>query len=176
MLKSEIRKEREAKILSRLNKLGVSGVWELMTLNVSGLGEGGRRNALRILNEMEEKGLVDSTRKEIKIYCVKGRGFGHWEHRMMMNKFLIKKGIFDKAKIEPTVTINGKEFRPDFMIPRKHDAKSAADYVYYEVDRRQKKKANLEKMQRYKELGLRFEVVCSPERVNMWRGCVIHEL
>ncbi|APC48943.1 hypothetical protein BME96_12395 [Virgibacillus halodenitrificans] len=176
MLKSEIRKEREARILSRLNKLGVASAWELMRLNAGGLGEGGRRNALRILNEMTEKGLLECSRKEIKIFCVAGRGFGHWEHRMMMNKFLIIRGLFDKAKIEPTVTINGKEFRPDFMVPRVSDPKTANDYVYYEVDRKQKKKANLEKIQRYKELGLRFEIICSPERVRMWKGCVVHEI
>lgn len=176
MLKSEIRKEREAQILSRLNKLGVSGVWELMRLNVGGLGEGGRRNALRILNEMEEKGLVDSFRRELKIFCVSGRGFGHWEHRMMINKFLIKKGLFDKAKIEPQVTINGKEFRPDFIIPLVTNPQTAKEWAYYEVDRKQKRKANQDKTQRYKELGLRLEVVCTPERVNMWKGCVIHEI
>lgn len=176
MLKSEIRKEREARILSRLNKLGVASVWELMRLNVGGLGESGRRNALRVLNEMEEKGLVDSVRKEIKIFCVKDRGFGHWEHRMMMNKFLIKKGLFDKAKIEPNIKINGIDFRPDFIIPRTPNPKEANDWLYFEVDRKQKKKANLEKIQRYREFGLKFEVVCSPERSNQWKGCVINEV
>ncbi|WP_200415926.1 hypothetical protein [Virgibacillus salexigens] len=176
MLKSEIRKEREAQILSRLNKLGVSGVWELMALNAGGLGSGGRRNAHRVLSEMEEKDLINSTRKEIKIFCVAGRGFGHWEHRMMMNKFLIKKGLFDKAKIEPQVKINGQEFRPDFMIPLVNNPKTAKEWAYFEVDRKQKKKANLEKIQRYKEFGLRLEVVCTPERASMWKGCVIHEI
>ncbi|QBP06973.1 hypothetical protein [Virgibacillus phage Mimir87] len=176
MLKSEIRKEREARILSRLNKLGVSSVWELMRLNAGGLGEGGRRNALRVLNEMEEKELVISMRKEIKIYCVTGRGFGHWEHRMMMNKFLIKKGLFDKAIIEPKIKINDIEFRPDFMIPMIPDPKNANDWLFYEVDRKQKKKANLEKIKRYRDFGLKFEVVCSPERSYMWKGFVINEI
>ncbi len=176
MLKSEIRKEREARILSRLNKLGVSSVWELMRLNAGGLAEGGRRNALRVLNEMEEKELVASMRKEIKIYCVTGRGFGHWEHRMMMNKFLIKKGLFDKAIIEPKIKINDIEFRPDFIIAKTPDPKTATDYVYFEVDRKQKKKANLEKIERYKKFGLKFEVICSMERVSMWKGCVINEV
>ena len=176
MLKSEIRKAREAKILSRLNKLGVASVWELMRLNAGGLGNGGRRNALRVLNEMEQKGLVDSMRKELKLFCIKDRGFGHWEHRLMMNRFLIKKGLFDKAIIEPNIKINGIEFRPDFIIPKVHDAKSATDYIYFEVDRRQKKKANLEKIQRYKEYKLKFEIVCTPERAYIWKGCVINEV
>ncbi|GGJ48372.1 hypothetical protein [Virgibacillus salexigens] len=176
MLKSEIRKEREAQILSRLNKLGVSGVWELMRLDVSNLGKSGRHNALRVLNGMEKKGLVDSMTKEVKIFCVAGRGFGHWEHRMMMNKFLIKKGLFEKAKIEPQVKINGQDFRPDFMIPLVNNPKTAKEWAYFEVDRKQKRKANLEKIQRYKEFGLRLEVVCTPERASMWKGCVIHEI
>ena len=176
MLKSEIRKSREAKILSRLNKLGVASVWELIRLNAGGLGNGGRRNAFRVLNEMEQKGLVDSMRKEIKLFCVKGRGFGHWEHRIMMNRFLIKKGLFDKAIIEPNIKINGMEFRPDFIIPCVPNPETAADYIYYEVDRKQKKKANLEKVQRYKDLKLKFEVICTPERVSHWKGSVINEV
>src|SRR5699024_5477684 len=176
MLKSEIRKEREARILSKLNKLGVASVWELMRLNAGGLGEGGRRNALRVLNEMEEKQLVSSMRKEFKIYCIYGRGFGHWEHRLMMNKFLIKKHLFDKAVIEPKIKINGTDFRPDFIIPKKSEPQTANDWLFFEVDRRQKKKANIEKIKRYKEFGLKFEVVCTPERAGMWRGCVINEV
>lgn len=176
MLKSEIRKEREARILSKLNKLGVASVWELMRLNAGGLGEGGRRNALRVLNEMEEKQLVSSMRKEFKIYCIYGRGFGHWEHRLMMNKFLIKKHLFDKAVIEPKIKINGTDFRPDFIIPKKSEPQTANDWLFFEVDRKQKKKANIEKIKRYKEFGLKFEVVCTPERAGMWRGCVINEV
>lgn len=175
MLRSEIRKQREAKILSQLAKLGISSVYELMKLNAGNLGHGGRMNALRVLNEMENKGLVDSVQKERKLFCVKGRGFGHWEHRLMMNKFLIKKGLLHKAKIEPTITLNGIKFRPDFVIPIKNDPTKPTDYIYYEVDNRQKKKVNMDKIERYKKLNLRFEVVCTAERKNMWKGCVIHE-
>ena len=176
MLRSEVRKEREAKILSKLDKLGISSTYELIKLDAGGLGRGGRRNALRVLNEMEIKGLVDYTRKEFKLFCVKGRGFGHWEHRMMMNKFLIKKGLFYKAHIEPTVTINKIEFRPDFIVPIHPEPQTPKDYIFYEVDRRQKKKANMEKIKRYKEFGLKFEVVCTAERVSMWKNCVINEV
>ncbi|WP_139343319.1 hypothetical protein [Virgibacillus siamensis] len=124
---------------------------------------------------MEERGLVDSVKKEQKIFCVKGRGFGHWEHRMMINKFLIKNGLLHKAKIEPTITVKGIVFKPDFVIPITDDPKNQHDYIYYEVDRKQKKKANMDKIERYKKLNLQFEVICTPERKNMWKGCKIHE-
>lgn len=174
MKKSEIRKLREMEIIQLLNKLGVADVEIMKRLNVSGLGKTTNRNVLRVLNKMVDDGLLDSMRREIKIFSVAGRGFGHWEHRLLMNKFIVRKGYFHKARIEKKVKINHEVFVPDFYVPLVVHPGSPADFVFYEVDRRQKKKANDKKIERYKRLGLKFEVVCSAERKYMWKGCVVN--
>lgn len=176
MLKSELRRKRESVIISSLNKLGVVDVKVIKQLNVAGLGSTGDRNVLRVMNRMVDDGLLESMKKEIKLYCVKGRGFGHWEHRLMLNKFLAMKCLYGKAKIEPRIKIGSDEFRPDFIVPIKDHPKTEKDWCFYEVDRRQKKHVNLEKIERYKRLGLRFEVVCNEDRVYMWKGCVVHTI
>lgn len=176
MLKSKIRKLREQEIISLLNKLRVVDVEMIQNVNVSNLGNTSRRNVLRVLNEMVKDGLLDTIRSEVKLYSVKGRGFGHLEHTLMMNRFLIKNGLFHKARIEPKIKINDIEFIPDFIVPKVDNPKNQYDWVFYEVDRKQKKRANILKIERYKEMGLTFEVVCSPERNYMWNGCKINNI
>lgn len=176
MRKSELRRIREGKIISSLNKLGVADIRLIKRLNISNLGITSDRNVLRVMNRMVDDGLLDSVRKEIKLYAIKGRGFGHYEHRMMMNEFLVYKGLFYKAKIEPKIKLGGDIFKPDFIVPRVDNPKNEQDWTFYEVDRRQKKKANMLKIERYKRLGLHFEVVCKPERNYMWKDCIINNM
>lgn len=92
----------------------------------------------------------------------------------MMNRFLCKHNLVNIAKIEPTITIENEEFRPDFIVPKTNNPKFADDWKYYEVDRTQKKSVNMQKVKRYKDLGLQFEIVCGVERVYMWKEYVYH--
>lgn len=176
MRKSEIRRQREQEIISSLNKLGIADVEIVKRLNISNLGETSDRNVLRVLNKMVDDGLLDCMRKDIKLFTIKGKGFGHYEHRLLMNRFLVRKGLFHKARIEPKIKIGNDSFQPDFIVPMKDGILTAKDYIYYEVDRRQKRKANMLKIDRYNRLGLKFEIVCPSDRTYMWKGCVIHEI
>lgn len=176
MRKSEKRKIREQKIISSLNKLGVADVEIIKRLNIDGLGNTSDRNVLRVLNRMVDDGLLDTKRKEVKLFTIHGRGFGNYEHRLMMNRFLVRKGLFYKARIEPKIKIGSEVFQPDFIVPFKNGILKPEDFIYYEVDRKQKKKANLQKIERYKRLGLKFEVICTSDRSYMWKDCVIHEV
>ena len=176
MKKSELRKMREKEIISLLNKLKIVDVEIIKRVNVSNLGHTSDRNVLRVLNKMVDDGFLDSIRKENKLYAIKGYGFGHYEHRLMMNKFIVRKGYLNKVKIEPKIKIGVDEFRPDFIVPIVNRPKTEKDWCFYEVDRKQKKKANINKIERYRRLGLKFEVVCGVERNYMWKGCIINNV
>lgn len=165
MLVSEKRRLREAEILSCLNKLKVVDVRVLMKLNVGDLGKGSKRNCLRVMNEMVRDGLVRSVRKEVKLfYDVEMRGIGNWEHTLMRNRFIAEKGrrFYEEVKIEPRVILKGKEVRPDML----------CNEIFYEVDRTQKMKVNREKIRRYIDGGVKFEIVCGQDRINLWKGYV----
>lgn len=176
MLKSEIRKKREQEIILSLNKLGIMTCDMFMKLNISGLGESSKRNTLRVLNRMVKDGFLDEKRKDVKMFVVKGRGFGYYEHDLMRNKFIINKGMYKRVRIEPNIKIGNDQFRPDFIYPIVNNAKTEKDWCFYEVDRTQKMKVNYEKIERYKRLGLRFEVICPSHRIQLWKGCVVHEI
>ena len=167
---------RERKIVSLLDKLKVVDVELFMMCNVDGLGNTSRRNVLRVLNRMVEDGILDEKRIDVKMYCLKGVGFGYWEHRLLMNKFIVGNGLLNRVRIEPLVSVKGVEFRPDFIVPIVSKPQGLGDWKFYEVDRRQKRKVNHEKIERYKRLGLKFEVVCERDRNYMWKGCVINNV
>lgn len=171
---SKKHRERTGMILSYLNKLGVMDVDMIQLLDIDGLGKTGKRNVLRIMQGLEEMGYIQSMRKDVKLFMLVDSKFTHIEHRLMMNRYLCKNGLVGKARIEPKVKVNDVEFRPDFMIPKNDNAKSATDWRYFEVDRTQKRVVNMQKVQRYKDLGLQFEIVCGVERVYMWKGFVYH--
>lgn len=161
---SERRKRREVAILTALNKLGVANVEQLMKLNAGGLGNGGRRNALRVLSEMENDGFIDSKRVGVKLFCVKGRGFGQWEHKLLRNDFVIWKGIFDKCRYEAKLKRNDVvRIVADVGVWSEQEG-----WTFYEIDRLQKKKTNLEKLKVYNDLGAleRLVVVCYKERAH----------
>lgn len=170
--KAELRKKRELEILSKLDKGGIMTIDQLMALGAGGLDKGSRRNALRVLREMEKDGLVTSKNVGRKLFSSdKGSRFGNWEHTLMRNNFLIQRGVFDKCKMEIPVKRNGK-------VELVADAgwQDERGWILLEVDRKQKLKENRRKIKVYKELGVRFEVVCYKERTYMWKGCVVHEL
>lgn len=169
-------KNRVAKILSYLNKFGVLDVEMIQRLNIDGLGNTTKRNVLRVMDNLEKDGYIKSKRHYVKLFMLTDYTITHLDHRLMMNRFIIKNGYAKKAIIEPNVKINGESFRPDFMIPKVDEPKLASDWKYFEVDRKQKKKTNMQKIQRYKDYGLQFEVVCGIERTYMWKGYVYHVL
>lgn len=167
MLVSEKRRLRESEILLCLNKLRVVDVGVLMKLDVGDLGKGSKRNVLRVMNEMVRDGLIKEVRKEVKLfYDADMRGLGNWEHTLMRNRFIAEKGrrFYEDVKIEPRVMLRGKEVRPDMLY----------DGIFYEVDRTQKMKINKEKIERYMRGGVKFEVICGPDRVRLWKGHVYH--
>lgn len=162
MLKSEIRRVREQEILSKLDKFGILTVDHLRKMNVAGLGKSGRRNCLRILNEMESKGLVRSKKVGMKLFAVNGKGFGHWEHTLLRNDFLVREGHWRNCKIEVPVKRNGK-------VELVADAVIRGD-ICVEVDRMQKRSVNREKVKKYQELGVKVMAVCYRSRVDHWKG------
>lgn len=167
-------KKRQGIILSYLSKIRVLDVEMIMQLDIDGLGKTGKRNILRVMQSLEDKGLVKSVRKEVKLFFLPDGKLTYLEHRLLMNRYLCKNGLVNVARIEPNVKVNGVEFRPDFMIPKVPDPKEAKDWKFFEVDRTQKKSVNIQKVKRYKELGLQFEIVCGMERAYMWKGYVYH--
>lgn len=170
----EKRKKRIGMILSYLNKLGVMDVDMIMKMNIDGLGDTGKRNVLRVMQRLEDDGYIKSVRKERKLYMLKDNVYKNVNHRLMMNRFLVNHGYVNVVKIEPKMIVNGVKFQPDFIIPKVSNPKKASDWRYFEVDRTQKKKVNMDKVKRYKDLGLNFEIVCGVERVYMWKGYVYH--
>lgn len=172
MLIYEKRRKREQQILHFLDKMKVMDVRLLKKANVSNLGRTSDRNVLRVMQSMEEKGLVKSQRKEVKLWYMDK--LGQWEHRLMMNHFIVDKGLLNRAIIEPKISVKGETFRPDFMIQVGSGLNSSKDYVFYEVDRTQKRKVNEDKISRYKRLGLKFEFICYEERKHMFKHCVYH--
>ncbi len=171
---SSQRKNRISKILLNLNKLGILDVEMIQKLNIDGLGNTSKRNVLRVMHDLEKEGYIKSIRNEVKLFTLPDQKITHLEHRLMMNRFIVNNGYVNIAQIEPSVKINGETFKPDFMIPKIKEPKKATDWKYFEVDRKQKKKTNMEKIQRYKNFGLQFEVVCGIERSYMWKGYVYH--
>lgn len=161
-------------ILSFMNDLGVVDVRLLKAANIDGLGNTSNRNILRVIRRLEEEKLVKSMRKEIKLFTTSDGTFHHWEHHLLRNRFIVDKGIWKQVIIEPKVTVKGETFIPDFVLPLVPHPHRAEDYIYFEVDRLQKKKTNHEKIARYKRLGLKVEIVCRPERVYIWKGSVYH--
>lgn len=170
----ERHRKRQGIILSYLNKLGILDIDMIMKLNIDGLGDTTKRNVLRVMQNLEERGLIKSVRKEVKLFMLIDRKYSHIEHRLMMNRFICNNGYYHTVKLEPLIKISGEEFRPDFVVPKIDNPKLATDWKYFEVDRTQKKNVNMQKAKRYKDLGLQFEVVCGIERVYMWKGFVYH--
>jgi len=70
--------------------------------------------------------------------------------------------------------MKGVTFILDFVMPLVRHPHRPEDYIYFEVDRLQKKKTNHVKISRYKRLGLKVEIVCRTERVYIWKGIVYH--
>ena len=171
---SKQNKNRIAKILSHLNSLGVLDVEMIQQLNIDGLGETTKRNVLRVMDNLEKEGYIKSIRHGVKLFMLPDYKLTYIDHRLMINRFIVNNGYNKVARIEPTVKINGEQFKPDFMIPKVQNPKLATDWKYFEVDRKQKKKTNMQKIQRYKDFGLQFEVVCGIERTYMWKGYVYH--
>lgn len=173
MLVSEKRRLRELEIMSILGKLQIAHVGHLMALNAGGLGESGRRNALRVLREMENDGYLDSKRVGVKLFRVSGggsRGFhgGMWEHTILRNDFVVWKGreFFENCRFEVPIRVRGKEvLRADIGIQKN------GRWLFYEIDRLQKRSANILKIENYKKLNLDFKVVCYRDRLGMWSGC-----
>lgn len=172
MLVSEKRKRRELEIISKLDKLQIAHVGQLMALNAGGLGEASRRNALRVLREMERDGYLDSKRIGVKLFRVRGGNDnfhgGMWEHTLLRNDFAIWMGreFFENCRFEVPIRAKGKEIlRADIGILQ------GGEWIFYEIDRRQSKRANIQKIEKYKKLNLDFRVVCYRHRVGMWTGC-----
>ena len=154
MLKSEIRRIREDRILSQLDKGGIMTVEQLR--KVTDLGVGGRANALRVLREMERSGLVVSKHVGVKLFSSDLRSrFGFREHTLMRNDFLIDRGWFELCKVEVPIRKGG-----EVVLRADAGVFMQGEWLFIEIDRRQTRRANLAKFDIYKDLGLKFVVVC----------------
>lgn len=166
MTVSEIRKLRELEITSKLAEMGVATASQLRRLKVGGLERGGDRNALRVLGQMEKDGFLESRRYGVKVFGVRGGGFGFWEHHLWRNEFLIWKGWGLKGqeiRFEVPIKVRGVEvLRAD--VGRLEDGL----WTFLEVDRTQKPGGIREKVARYKELGLKLVVFCPKIRGKYW--------
>jgi len=171
MLKSEIRRRRELEIISKLDKGGIMTIDQLRAIDAGGLGAGGRHNALRVLREMEDSGMVASKRVGMKLFSSDIRSrFGFWEHTLMRNDFLIERDWFDICRMEIPIRVGG-----EIVLRADAGVFLNGEWLFIEVDRRQSRKANIQKIEKYKELKLNFMVVCYKERAGHFRGCMLHE-
>lgn len=150
-----------------MGKFGVMSSHQVWRSGVAGLRGGGVRNTLRVLREMELDGLVVSERYACKVWAVGGGGFGHWEHALVRNDFLLWKGWLWDCDIEVPVRKGG-----EVVLVADAAVRLNGDWLFIEVDRRQKKKANLEKVRTYGSLGVKFCVVCYRSRGGHFPGCV----
>lgn len=165
MLVSERRKRRELDITSKLAKGRIMTGQQLWEVDAGGLRSGGGkvRNCMRVLREMEREGKVFSKRMNVKLFSLDNK-FGFWEHQLMLNDFLISRGWFDLCRMEVPIKRDGEiVLRADAGIFLN------GEWFMIEVDRTQKKKVNLEKIGKYKELDIKFGVVCYPEREAFWK-------
>lgn len=150
-----------------MEKFGILTVDQMRKMNVGGFGESGRRNALRVLGEMEAYGLIISKHVGKKLFALPGSRFGFWEHKEILVNYLIWKGYWKECRIEYPLMDGKKEIiRPDAIVG---DPK---DFTCIEVDRRQSKQANLQKIKIYEEYGIKFKVVCYRSRAGHFPGCV----
>lgn len=79
----------------------------------------------------------------------------------MRNDFLIEKGWFDICRMEIPIKRNG-----ELILRADAGVQIDGKWLFIEVDRRQSKRANMEKVRKYTELGLDFIVVCYKERAR----------
>lgn len=155
-------------ICMKLDKFDVLTIKQLRNINAGDLGNTGDRNILRVMERLVKEGYVEKKRYGFNLYALRGRGFGNWEHKFMRNEYLIWKGVWNKARVEVPIIWKGREYlRADA-----HWVENGRD-KFLEVDRRQKKKVNLEKIRKYKEIGAQFEVLTYRSRGRMWQGCVV---
>lgn len=163
--KTEMRRIRENQILSQLDKFGVMTVDHFQKMNIAGFGSSGKRNVLRVLGEMEKDGLIYSKHVGKKLFST-SRNFGYWEHRLLLIDFIVFKGYWKNCHIERPLMSKGVEvIKPDCIITE------GDRMLCIEVDRRQKKVTNLQKVKRYKELGLQLVVVCYKDRSDHFPNC-----
>lgn len=154
-------------IIGALDKGGIMTARQLWQLDVGGLGSGSVRNCLRVLREMERDGILVSRHVGVKLFSLREKGlkFGFWEHRLLLIDFLIYRDWFDDSMLEVPIRVDGVEVL-------KADAGVLIDgkWHFIEVDRRQKLKANKEKIKRYRGLNnVNLWVVCDDVRVNFWK-------
>lgn len=164
LIKSEIRRRREDRIVTQLDKLGVATVEQLRA--VTDLGRGGRANALRVLREMERDGFIVSKHVGVKLFSSDLRSrFGFWEHILMRNDFLIDRGWFEFARMEVPI-------RKGDEVVLRADAGIFLNgkWKFIEIDRRQSRRANIQKIEKYKELNLDVVFVCYEERKGHFEG------
>ena len=163
MIVSERRKLRELEITSKLAELRCATAKQLVRMGVGGLGRGGVRNALRVLGEMERDGLLVSRRVGVKLFSV-GGSFGHWEHSLWRNEFIIHVwGGLEGVRIEVPIKVGGVErLRADagrFL---------GGKWTFLEVDRTGKPAEIRAKVRGYRELGLDLVVFCPKIRGKYW--------
>ncbi|MCD5324808.1 MULTISPECIES: replication-relaxation family protein [Pontibacillus] len=158
MLKHLQRMEREEKILSNLDKLGIATRKQLQVIN----NLGGDRNANRILANMEDDGSIKSLRMDQKIYYVAHKGKekigsgkalkdkAHLAHTLMRNDLYIYLGTPKGWKNEASVDFpyNGEETTlvSDASFIKNHN------HHFIEIDNTQTMKTNREKIDRYRVL------------------------
>lgn len=168
MQKSELRKRRELEILRVIEKGQIMTAAQLRKLNVGRLGESSYRNTLRVLREMENDGHLMSKHVGMKLFSVNDGGrFGFWEHVLVRNDFLIWKGWFHSAFVERPLIVDDVEIcRPDAIVVVNGEP------LCIEVDRRQKKRTNIQKMEKYLEHNVKVGVVGYRTRLKEWPGNV----
>lgn len=159
-------------IISKLEKGKILTAEQLLRMDAGGLrsGGGGKKNVLRVMREMEADGLVSSKRVGTKLFGEVGSRFGFWEHTLMRNDFLIDKGWFDVCQMEMPIRRNGGG---GVVVRCDAGVNIMGQWHFIEVDRRQEKRANIQKIEKYKELedgGVDFElwIICYSERKRFW--------
>ena len=155
MLQKEKRYHREGKILQTLHSLQYATRKQLQTIEQLG----GDRNAHRILLEMERDKLIQSIRKEEKIYSLANAGRDRIgveganmtgrmvEHSLMRNDLYIRLNMPSDWNIEVPIPLPDGEMICDAMYTKN------GQYHFVEIDHKLSMRNNKEKLDRYKELS-----------------------